>query len=89
MMYPGYYHTHGDVELFIKGMLTKTLYVLPDNLNPTHVHPFHTGLPPDEIFKVNNSRLSYDQAEPIFQRRRAEIFQQYGRDVRELFPEVK
>jgi hypothetical protein len=89
IMYKGYYHTHGDVELYAKATLLGELVCLPIELNPTHVHPYKTNAPRDDLFYINNNAKSYAQAEPIWQRRCKEIFARFSVPVSQVFAEYK
>lgn len=66
LMYPGYFHTHGDVELFVK--YKDCTYPLPFNLE--HLHAYHGTAPNDELCSLNNSVGSYQQADTIWQNRK-------------------
>jgi hypothetical protein len=66
LMYHGYYHTHGDNELFLK--YRECTYPLPFNLD--HLHAFHGTAESDELFRLNNSTGSYIQAGKIWEIRK-------------------
>lgn len=80
LMYPGYYHTHGDCELFLKGSLANCLHSFPDDLITEHKHSYWGTAPADEMCMLNNSEISYKQADPIWQRRSKEIISKYSKE---------
>jgi hypothetical protein len=71
IQYCGYYHTHGDAELFLQAGHEGALVTLPPELDPTHHHPYHDGIPADDLFRLNNHAKVYQQGEEVFARRRA------------------
>lgn len=79
IFYRGYYHTHADVDLFLKARLSKTLRFLPEGLNPEHRHPYHgAAVAEDKLCILNNSKKTYKQGEAVWQRRQIELSQQFG-----------
>jgi len=70
IMYEGYYHTHGDCELFIKSLKTGALRLLPSTLNPTHNHSYHGTAEEDRLCLLNNSKASYYQGGLVWEKRK-------------------
>ena len=78
LMYDGYYHTHGDSELFLKASMANCLYGFPAEFVPDHRHAYKGTAPKDELCIINNAKRSYDQADPIFKKRQKELIDKYA-----------
>jgi hypothetical protein len=66
LMYAGYYHTHGDNELFAK--YKDCIYPLPFNIE--HLHAYRGTAEIDALCSLNNSQGSYKQAGKIWEIRK-------------------
>jgi hypothetical protein len=78
IQYPGYYHSHGDAENYLKSLLGNRLVVLPSSLDPTHNHAIFGTATADNTFWMSNDKWTQSQSQPIFDRRRAEILAHHG-----------
>lgn len=78
LMYDGYYHTHGDSELFLKASMANCLYAFPEEIAPDHRHAYKGTAEKDHLCIINNSERSYNQATPIFFKRQKELMEKYA-----------